>query len=153
MVLFPTYQVIRPQRDVNAEETVAANFLKIRREAGLTSLKRVEGGIFSEAACEAAAHGSPEKVWVENANYAATIYSTTKPDDLQQISALATRTWKTDQRFLVGACLASTPTFPSGRYWIAMGVVGGVSEKSVADLLSGKPVTTRAVVTTQQIGE
>jgi len=155
-LLFPTYQVIRPQRDVNAEETVAANFLKLRRDAGLAPVKRIVGDAFSRAACEAAAHGNPEKVWVENANYAAMVYSTARPEDVQQIAAMATRTWKPDQRFLIGACAATTPAFPSGRYWVAVGVLGEVSERSVAELLSGRAVTTRvrAATTPQpQAGE
>ena len=153
-LMLPTHQVVNPQRDVNAEETVAVNFLRLRREAGLPELKRVEGSTFSQAACEAAGHGNPEKVWVENANYAAMIYSTTKPEDAEAITAMATRSWKPDQRVVIGVCAADTPAFPAGRYWVALGVLGGVSERSVADLLSGRPVPTKGHVTPEaQSGE
>jgi hypothetical protein len=153
-LLLPTYQVVNPQRDINAEETVAASFLRLRREAGLPAVRRNEGSTFSLAACEAASHGNPEKVWVENANYAAMIYSTVRPEDAGSISSLATRRWRPDQRFLVGACLADTPAFPSGRYWIALGVLGNTSERSVADLLSGRPISARQRgVATGQNGE
>jgi hypothetical protein len=155
VVLFPTHQVIRPQRDVDAEETVAASFLRVRRDAGLLSLRRVEGSVFAQAACEAASHGTPEKVWVENANYAAMIYSTAKTEDVQPIQAMAIRMWKGDQRVVIGACVANTPAFPSGRYWIAVGVIGGATERSVAELLSGRPAATRsrAALNSQQGGE
>lgn len=143
-LLLPMYQVIRPQRDINAEETVAANFLRVRREAGLLPVRRAEGGAFSQAACEAAGHGNGDKVWVENANYAAMLYSTAKPEETQPIGALAVRPWSGDQRFVVGACSATTPAFPSGRYWVALGVLGDTTEKAVADLLSGRPVAARA---------
>ncbi|HVZ17375.1 MAG TPA: hypothetical protein VG897_09690 [Terriglobales bacterium] len=152
-LLMPTYQVIRPQRDLNAEETVVANFLRLRREAGLPLIKRAEGNLFSRAACEAAEHGNPDKVWVENANYAAMIYSTPKADDSQSIDAMAKRPWKGDQRLIVGVCTANTPAFPSGRYWVAMGVVGSASERSVADLLSGHPTVVRDRTGAQQPGE
>ncbi|MGZ4813982.1 MAG: hypothetical protein ACXVZV_01135 [Terriglobales bacterium] len=155
-LLLPTYQVIRPQRDINAEETVAANFLRLRHEARLPAIKRVEGNVFSQAACEAAGHGNPDKVWVENTNYAAMIYSATRVDDTQQIAAMATRALKADQRVVIGVCAANTPAFPSGRYWVALGLIGEVSERSVAELLSGRPVTTRlraAASSQQQTGE
>ena len=143
-LLLPMHQVIKAQRDTNAEETVAANFLRLRHESGLAPMRRGEGNVFSQAACEAAAHGNPAKVWVEDANYAAMIYSIARPDDARAIGTMATRLWKGDQRFVVGVCAATTPAFPSGRYWVAFGVIGGVSERTVADLLSGRPVMTRA---------
>lgn len=150
-LLFPVKQVVNPQRDVNAEETVAANFLRLRREAGLPPIKRVEGGAFSQAACEAASRGNPEKVWVENGDYAATTYSTAHPEDSETIKSMATRPWKPDQQVVIGACYATTPAFSAGRYWIAVGVVRGAAEKSVADLLSGSPsaAKTRAAMTAQ----
>jgi hypothetical protein len=139
-VAFPTRQVVVPQRDVNAEETIAANFINARRSANLPLLRRAEGTAFSQAACEAAAHGNPEKVWVENTGYAAMIYSTPKPEERDSITSLALRPWKSDQRLVTGACYAQTPAFSSGRYWVAVGVVGNVSERTVADLLAGRPV-------------
>ncbi len=142
--MVPTHQVISPQRDQNAEETVASGFLRLRQQAGLPPLKRVEGTAFSRAACDAASHGNPDKVWAENANYAAMIYSTAKADNVEPIEAMASREWKPDQRLVVGACFANTPAFTSGRYWIAVGVVGGGSEKSVADLLSGRPASRKS---------
>lgn len=153
-LMFPIHQVVSPHRDANAEETVAANFLRLRHEAGLMAVKRIEGATFSVAACEAAEHGNPEKVWVENANYAAMIYSTPRPDAVDTISSMATRDWKADQKLIVGACQAKTPTFESGRYWIAVGVLGGVSERSIADLLSGRPATNRPrAISAIQTGE
>ena len=148
-LLFPMKQVVNPQRDVNAEETVAANFLQLRREAGLPLLKRVEGSAFSEAACEAASRGNPEKVWVENADYAATTYSTAHPENGEPIKSMATRPWKPDQQVVIGVCYASTPAFSAGRYWISVGVVRNSAEKTVADLLSGRASApkTRAMAT------
>ena len=137
-LLFPVKQVVNPQRDVNAEETVAANFLRLRREAGLPPIKRAEGSAFSGAACEAASRGNPEKVWIEDADYAATTYSTTHPEENETIKSMATRPWKPDQEMVVGGCYATTPAFSAGRYWIAVGVVRGATEKAVADLLSGR---------------
>jgi len=142
-LIFPIHQVVSPQRDLNAEETVAANFLRMRREAHLVPLTRVEGSSFSLAACEAAGHGSPEKVWVENANYAAMLYSTPRADAVDAINSMAIRVWKTDERFVVGACSANTPAFPAGRYWIAVGVIGTTTDKSVAELLSGRAVSAK----------
>lgn len=153
-LLFPVKQVVNPQRDLNAEETVAANFLRLRREAGLPSIKRVEGSAFSQAACEAASRGNPEKVWVENADYAAMTYSTAHPEDSETIQSMARRAWRPDQEVVIGACYATTPAFSSGRYWIALGVVRGAEEKSVADLLSGRPSAPRArAMPTAQSGE
>ncbi len=146
VLMVPTHQVISPQRDQNAEETVAAGFLRLRQQAGLPALRRVEGSTFSRAACDAASHGNPDKVWAENTNYAAMIYSTAKADSVQPIEAMAARSWKPDQRLVIGACFASTPAFTSGRYWIAVGVLGGASERSVADLLSGKPSSKKSAV-------
>jgi|SRR4051794_18684654 hypothetical protein len=143
-VAFPTRQVVVPQRDVNAEETIAARFAEARREATLPMLRRAEGSPFSQAACEAAEHGNPDKVWVENSDYAAVIYSTAKPEETGPITGLAMRPWKGDQRLVTGACFAQTPAFTSGRYWIAIGVVGNVSERMVADLLAGRPQIKRA---------
>ena len=146
VLMVPTHQVISPQRDTNAEETVAAGFLRLRQQAGLPPLKRAEGTTFSQAACDAAGHGNPDKVWAENANYAAMIYSTAKADSVQPIEAMASRAWKPDQRLIVGVCFANTPAFTSGRYWIAVGVLGGTSDKTVADLLSGKPSSKKSAV-------
>jgi hypothetical protein len=140
---FPARQVVVPQRDVNAEEAVSANFARVRRDASLPALHRAEGSAFAQAACEAAAHGNPEKIWVENAAYAAVIYSTAKADDLEPITNLAARPWKGDQRLVTGACFAQTPAFPTGRYWVAVGVIGNASDKSVADLLAGRPLVAR----------
>jgi hypothetical protein len=152
-LLFPTKQVVSPQRDMNAEETVAANFMKLRHEAGLSSIKRAEGNAFSQAACEAAGRGNPEKVWVENADYAAMTYSTAHPEDGEAIRSMATRPWKPDQQVVIGVCYAATPAFPSGRYWVSMGVMRGSAEKTVADLLSGKPSGPKARATTLDSGE
>ena len=152
-LLFPTKQVVSPQRDMNTEETVAANFFKLRREAGLSSIKRVEGTSFAGAACEAAGRGNPEKVWVENADYAAMTYSTTHPEDGEAIQSMATRTWKPDQQVVIGACYATTPAFPAGRYWVSVGVMRGAAEKTVADLLSGKPTAPKTRTVAVESGE
>lgn len=146
IVLFlPNMQVVTPQRDINAEESVAINFQRLRHDAGLPPLKRIQGSTFAEAACRAAERGNAEKVWVENANYAAMIYSTAKPEDAEPVAQLATRAWKSDQKLIVGACGAATPEFSGGRDWIAVGVLGGVQERSVAELLSGGSATAKQV--------
>jgi hypothetical protein len=148
---FPTRQVVVPQRDVNVEEAIAGKFEEARREARLPELRRLEGSAFSRAACEAAEHGNPDKVWVENAGYAAVIYSTSHPEDAAHLMSLAMRAWKPDQRLVTGACFAQPPAFSSGRYWVAIGVVGGVSERTVADLLAGRAPVKRAA-TSQAVG-
>jgi len=139
-LMLPTYQVVNPQRDLNAEENVALNFLRIRHSAGLPPLRRAEGSAFSRAACQVAEHGSTDKVWAEDATYAAVMYSSAKPESADAVTQLATRSWPADRRLFVGACAASTPAFPSGHYWIAIGVLGATSDRSVAELLSGAPL-------------
>ena len=141
VLIIPTAQVVNPQRDVNAEENVVVSFGRLRHEAGLPSLTRAEGSAFARAACRAAEHGSRDRVWVEDAKYAAVIYSSVKPESADAIAQLASRAWSSDRRLVVGACSASTPTFPSGRNWVAIGVVGGTSERSVAERLSGQPIS------------
>ena len=141
LLILPNGQGVTPQRDVNAEENVAVTFVRMRREAGLPALARAEGSAFARAACQAAERGSRDKVWVENATYAAAIYSSAKPEMADAIGQLATRTWPSDRRLVVGACSANTPAFPSGRDWVAIGVVGGNSERSVAQLLTGQRIS------------
>ena len=140
-LVLPCYQVVNPQRDINAEETVAVTFLRSRRDAGLPVMGRAQGSDFARAACQAAERGNRDQVWVENVNYAAMIYSTAKPENAAAVAQLATRQWPEDRRFVVGACEASTPAFPSGRYWVAMGVLGATSERAVAELLGAGPST------------
>src|SRR5581483_4574994 len=141
VLILPTTQVVNPQRDVNAEENVAVSFARVRRESGLPSMMRAEGSAFARAACQAAEHGSRDEVWVEDANYAAVISSSAKPESADGIAQLATRAWTSDRRLVVGACSASTPAFPGGRDWIAIGVLGGASERSVARFLTGQPIS------------
>jgi len=136
-LIWPTYQAVNAQRDINAEETVVVTFVAMRREAGLPPLARAEGSLFARAACYAAERGTTDKVWVENTNYAAMIYSTSRPENAEALTQLATQNWGADRRFVIGACQANTPAFPAGRYWVAAGVLGGASEQAVADLLGG----------------
>lgn len=141
VLILPTAQVVNPQRDVNAEENVAVSFVRARRGAGLPPLPRAEGSAFAHAACQAAQHGSQDKVWVEDANYAAAIYSSANPESADAVTQLASRPWPPDRRLVVGACSANTPAFPSGRDWVAIGLVGAASERSVARLLTGQPIS------------
>lgn len=140
-LIVPTAQVVNPQRDVNAEENVAISFVRMRHESGLPTLKRADGSAFARVACQAAEHGNSDRVWMEDASYAAVIYSSAKPEAADAIAQLASRTWPSDHRLVVGACAATTPTFPSGRDWVAIGVVGATSERSVAERLTGQPIS------------
>jgi len=139
ILVLPTAQVVNPQRDVNAEENVAVSFASLRRHAGLPLLMRSDGTAFARAACLATEHGSSDTVWVEDATYTAAMYSSAQPESADVIAQLGSRAWSSDRRFVVGACSASTPTFPAGRDWVAVGVVTAAAERSVADLLTGKP--------------
>ena len=136
-IFLPTHQVVMPQRDINAEETVARNFQRLRETANLPPIEREEGTAFSRAACEAAAHGLREKISAEGANYSALILTSANADEPEAIRALALRAWKPDDRLVTGVCFANTPAFASGRYWIAVGVLANASEKSVSELLGG----------------
>ena len=140
LLIFPTSQVVNPQRDVDAEENLAVTFARLRAEAGLSALQRGGGTAFAGAACRAAEHGSRDKAWVEDANYAAVIYSSAKPESADVVAQLAGRSWPPNRRLFIGACAARTPTFPSGHDWVAIGVLGDASERSVAELLSGGAV-------------
>jgi hypothetical protein len=139
IVVLPTHQVVAPQRDINAEESVAVNVMRLRKHANLDAVKRLEGSAFAAAACESARHGRSDKISVDGANYSAVIYSTAYPEDAEPITALATRALKADDRMITGACYANTPAFPSGRYWVAIGVVNGANERAVAQLLGAHP--------------
>lgn len=141
VLIVPTAQVVNPQRDVNAEENVAVSFARLRRESGMPQLSRAEGSAFAHAACQTAEHGNRDKVWVEDASYAAVIYSSAKPESSDVVAQLASRVWPSNRRLVVGACSANTPAFPSGRDWVAIGVVGGTSERSVVQLLTGQPIS------------
>lgn len=138
-LLLPTHQMVLPQRDINAEENVASNFLRLRKQANLEATRRMDGAGFAAAACELARHGRTEKISVDGANYSAMIYSTAHEEDAEPIAAMATRTLKNDDRLVTGVCYAKTPAYPSGRYWVAVGVVNGASERSVAQLLGARP--------------
>ena len=139
-LLFPLHQVVTVRRDVNAEETVAVNFLEARHRAGMTLVKREEGSAFATAACGAAYRGRADQVWLEGLGYVAVMYSTSHPEDVDPVARLAQRPWKADDRLVTGVCFGSPPAFPAGRYWVAVGVLSNASQNSVSELLGGRAV-------------
>lgn len=140
-LVFPTAQVVNPQRDRNAEENLAVVFDRLRAESGLPVLKRMEGTAFARAACQGAKHGRHDQVWVEDSDYAATMYSSPTPESITMLAQLAARSWPPDRRLAIGACAATTPAYPAGRDWVAIGILKEKSERVAAELLGGRPVS------------
>ncbi len=127
------------KRDVNAENRIAEKFVRMREAAKLPAYARLDGADFAKAACDAATEDKVEEQRVENRDAVAFIYSTSDPEMGDTLAYISTRPWKHVRNFVVGACYARSPTYLSGRYWIAIGVLGGKFDKFIADLLGTSP--------------
>lgn len=98
-------------RDMNAENAVAAKFVRLRQSAGLPLYTRLNGINFATAACQAAHDNKTAEQRFENSTAIAFIYSADDPESSDTLTYLATRPWKHVRNVAVGVCRVQNAEF------------------------------------------
>jgi Cysteine-rich secretory protein family len=110
--------------DISASEfadRLTAEFEKLRREADVPKLKRVEGRSLHKRACEMARSDTVDvSVNVPGARYVLT-FTATEPQKLPpELKRL--RLDRHLASYAIGACFERTHSYPNGVYWLVMGL-------------------------------
>ena len=104
-----------------AAEEVAAALARVRAQAGLPRLRRVNEGHLSSLACDMGHHNhvNTNKALKSTSAVMATAYTTSNPEELSQGAVQAARE-RNIQSYAVGVCFQRSSGFPSGVYWVLL---------------------------------
>lgn len=107
----PTYSA------ADAEKAVAESIARIRRDAVVTALRRIDNGAAGSTACAMAKANSIDVPGPQG--HTILRYTTMRPQDLPN-SVTRVIDDPQIQGFAVGVCYARSPNYPGGVYWVAL---------------------------------